>query len=275
LSVHVDRRTALPGRLAWASTHRELLVSLLRREIRQRYKGSALGIVWSYLQPLLMAGIYSLLFSVLWRSTTTKHYPVFVLCGLAVFAFFQSAVMAGTTSVVDNSSLVKKIWFPREIVVVSGVLSHALAAVVMFAIVVPAGIWFTPSAVRTAWLLVPVFVLFILLACGFSLLFATANVYFRDVAHLVGVLFLPWYFLTPVLYSFSALPGAAQHADLITALRYGNPVAPYVEVIRGAVLDGTFPSLVEGVYVAVAGPLLFAVGLWVFQRREDTFAMEL
>ena len=118
--------------------------------------------------------------------------------------------MAGTTSIVDNASLVKKIWFPREIVVVSAVLSHALAACVMFALVVPAGLYFTPSAIKTVWLLVPVFALFILLACGFALLLATANVYFRDVAHLVGVIFLPWYFLTPVLYSFSSLPGAVE-----------------------------------------------------------------
>ena len=275
MSALVDRRSALPSRLAWASTHRELLASLLRREVRQRYKGSALGIVWSYLQPLLMAGIYSLLFSVLWRSTTVEHYPLFVLCGLAVFAFFQSAVMSGTTSIVDNASLIKKIWFPREIVVVSSVLSHALAACVMFALVIPAGIYFTPSALKTVWLLIPVFGLFILLACGFSLLFATANVYFRDIAHFVGVAFLPWYFLTPVLYSFSALPGAVHHQALITALRYGNPVAPYVEVIRGALLDGEFPSVVEGLYVLVVGPAVFALGLWVFQRREDTFAMEL
>jgi lipopolysaccharide transport system permease protein len=275
VSALVDRRSALPSRLAWLSTHHELLASLLRREVRQRYKGSALGIVWSYLQPLLMAGIYSLLFSVLWRSNTVKHYPVFVLCGLAAFAFFQSAVMGGTTSIVDNASLVKKIWFPREIVVVSSVLSNALAAVVMFALVVPAGIYFTPSAIKTSWILIPVFALFILLACGISLLFATANVYYRDVAHLVGVIFLPWYFLTPVLYSFSALPGAKHHQDLITLLRYGNPVAPYVEVIRGAVLDGAFPSLIEAVYVVLVGPAVFALGLWVFQRREDTFAMEL
>ena len=222
-----------------------------------------------------MAGVYSLLFSVLWRSTTTEHYPVFVLCGLAAFAFFQSAVMSGTTSIVDNGSLVKKIWFPREIVVVSAVLSHALAACVMFIIVVPAGIYFTPSAIKTVWILVPVFALFILLACGFSLLLATANVYFRDVAHLIGVLFLPWYFLTPVLYSFSDLPGAIHHPYLITALRYGNPVAPYVEVIRDAVLEGKFPSLIEGLYVVIVGPAIFAIGLWVFQRRQDTFAMEL
>ena len=91
----------------------------------------------------------------------------------------------------------------------------------------------------------------------------------------MGVLFLPWYFLTPVLYSFSALPGAVNHPHLITLLRYGNPVAPYVEVIRGAVLDGTFPSWTEGIYVALVGPAFFAFGLWVFQRREDTFAMEL
>jgi lipopolysaccharide transport system permease protein len=275
VSALVDRRSALPSRLAWVSTHRQLLSSLLRREVRQRYKGSALGILWSYLQPLLMAGIYSLIFSVLWRSHTTEHYPVFVLCGLAVWAFFQSAVMTGTTSIVDNSSLIKKIWFPREIVVVSAVLSHALAACVMFALVVPAGLYFTPSAIETVWILVPVFALFILLACGISLLLATANVYFRDVAHLVGVIFLPWYFLTPVLYSFSTLPGATRHPHLITLLRYGNPVAPYVEVIRGAVLDGTFPPLIEAIYVLVVGPAFFGLGLWVFQRREDTFAMEL
>jgi lipopolysaccharide transport system permease protein len=275
VSALVDRRSALPSRLAWLSTHHELLASLLRREVRQRYKGSALGLVWSYLQPLLMAGIYSLLFSVLWRSNTVKHYPVFVLCGLAAFAFFQSAVMGGTTSIVDNASLVKKIWFPREIVVVSSVLSHALAAIVMFALVVPAGLYFTPSAIKTVWILIPVFALFILLACGISLLFATANVYYRDVAHLVGVIFLPWYFLTPVLYSFSALPGAVHHQALVTALRYGNPVAPYVEVIRGVVLDGRFPSIIEAIYVVLVGPAVFALGLWVFQRREDTFAMEL
>jgi lipopolysaccharide transport system permease protein len=275
VSALVDRRSALPSRLAWLSTHHELLASLLRREVRQRYKGSALGIVWSYLQPLLMAGIYSLLFSVLWRSNTVAHYPVFVLCGLAAFAFFQSAVMGGTTSIVDNASLVKKIWFPREIVVVSAVLSHALAALVMFALVVPAGLFYTPSAIKTVWILIPVFALFMLLACGISLLFATANVYYRDVSHLVGVIFLPWYFLTPVLYSFSALPGAVHHQALVTALRYGNPVAPYVEVIRGVVLDGTFPSLIEAIYVVVVGPAVFALGLWVFQRREDTFAMEL
>ena len=78
-----------------------------------------------------------------------------------------------------------------------------------------------------------------------------------------------------MLYSFSALPGAVHHQALITALRYGNPVAPYVEVIRGALLDGEFPSVVEGLYVLVVGPAVFALGLWVFQRREDTFAMEL
>ena len=275
MAVETARPLALPARLAWMSTHRELLRSLLRREIRQRYKGSALGIFWSYLHPLLMAGIYTLVFSVLWRATAIPHYALFVLTGLAVFSYFQSGVLSGTTSIVDNADLVKKIWFPREVIVMSSVLSHVLAAAVMFAIVIPAALVIEPQTAKTFWLLVPTFALLITLTAGLAMMFAAANVYFRDVSHLLGVLFLPWYFLTPVLYTFGQLPGAASHPTLVTVLRYGNPVTPYVEVIRDAVLVGRFPPGVELVYVALVGPALFALGLVLFQRRADNFAIEL
>jgi ABC-2 type transport system permease protein len=275
VAVETARPLALPTRLAWISTHRELLWSLLRREVRQRYKGSALGIFWSYLHPLLMAGIYTLVFSVLWRATTIPHYALFVLTGLAVFSYFQSGVLSGTTSIVDNADLVKKIWFPREIIVMSSVLSHVLAAAVMFAIVIPVAMVIEPATAETFWLLAPTFVLLVALTAGLAMMFAAVNVYFRDVSHLLGVLFLPWYFLTPVLYTFAQLPGAASHPTLVTALRYGNPVTPYVEVIRDAVLLGRFPSGIELTYVLLVGPAFFVLGLVLFQRRADSFAIEL
>ncbi len=99
-----------------------------------------------------------------------------------------------------------------------------------------------PDTAETFWLVVPAFALLITLTAGLAMMFAAVNVYFRDVSHLLGVLFLPWYFLTPVLYTFGQLPGAASHPHLVTALRYGNPVTPYVEVIRDAVLAGAVPA---------------------------------
>ena len=102
-------------RLGWLRDHGDLLRTLLRRELRAKYKGSALGVAWSYLYPLLMMAVYTVVFSVLWDSGI-PHYPLVVLTGLTAWSFFQSAVYGGATSLVSNAQIIKKVWFPREIV---------------------------------------------------------------------------------------------------------------------------------------------------------------
>jgi lipopolysaccharide transport system permease protein len=262
-------------RLGWLRDHGDLLRTLLRRELRAKYKGSALGVAWSYLYPLLMMAVYTVVFSVLWDSGI-PHYPLVVLTGLTAWSFFQGAVYGGTTSIVSNAQIIKKVWFPREIVPIAVVLAAGVSSLVMLAVLIPIDLWFAPESRSFVMLLaIPIALCFFCLAAGLAWLFAAANVFFRDVEHFLNVLFLPWFFLTPVFYRLEGLPGAADHPTLINVMRYGNPVTPYVEGLRAALLDGVVPGTFALVYMAVVGPVFLVVGLWVVQRYEDRFAVVL
>jgi ABC-type polysaccharide/polyol phosphate export permease len=259
----------------WLTNYGELIRALLRREVRARYKGSTLGMIWSYVTPLMMMGVYVLVFSVLWRIVTIEHYPLWVLTGLAVWVFFQAAVQTGISSLPTNAQLIKKVWFPREIAPAVVVLSQLVPLGVMLAVIVPIDLLVVPRAVKTALLAVPFLAAFVLLVLGITWLLATVNVFFRDVEHVVSAILLPWFFLTPVLYSLEQLPGAADRPWLIDLLRYGNPVTPYVESIRGVLLQGVVVGPGMLAYVLLAGPVAFVIGLAVIQKFEDGFAVEL
>jgi lipopolysaccharide transport system permease protein len=124
-------------------------------------------------------------------------------------------------------------------------------------------------------LAIPIIAALICLALGFAWLLSVATVFYRDVEHLLGVLLLPWFFLTPVLYGLEQLPAAADHRWLIDLMRYGNPVTPYVEGLRAVILQATVPGLSLLVYIFLVGPALALLGLWVVQRYDDRFAIEL
>jgi ABC-2 type transport system permease protein len=269
------RATALPG-IGRLAGYNELLWTLFRREVRVRYKGSALGLVWSVIYPISMMLVYTLIFSVLWKSARDiPHYPIFVLVGLAVWGFFQASVQLGSGSLVGNAELIKKIWFPRELIPTATVLAQTISAGVMFAILIPIALVVEPHASRTLVLAVPIFAALLCLALGFALLFSVANVFFRDVEHLLGVIFLPWFFLTPILYSLEQLPAASAHRAVIELMRYGNPVTPYVEGMRSVVLFGVVPGATLLLYIFLVGPALALTGLYVLQRYEDRLAVEL
>jgi ABC-2 type transport system permease protein len=268
-------RASLPT-LGWVPRYGELLRTLMRRELRMRFKGSALGLVWSLLYPLAMIGVYTLVFSVLWRVTgNIPHYPLFVLSGLAVWAFFQAGIQVGTTSLVQNGELIKKVWFPRELVPASAVLAQTVSIFVMLAILIPVDLIVEPSNARTVVLVIPMVAALICLVLGLAWLFSVANVFYRDVEHLLAVVFLPWFFLTPVLYGLEQFSAASGHRWLILLMRYGNPVTPYVEGVRAVALQATVPGATLLVYIFLVGPLVALLGLWVMQRFEDRIAIEL
>jgi lipopolysaccharide transport system permease protein len=247
---------------------------MLRRELRVKYKASALGILWSYLYPLAMVAVYTLVFSFLWRAVDVPHYPLFILSGLAVWTFFQAGTQLAAGSIIANANLIRSVRFPREVIPTSVVLAQALASLVMFAVLVPAALILVPAVGWSMLLAAPMFLAFLCLALGIGWLVSTATVFFRDVEHLVGVLFLPWFFLTPILYSLDKLPRAADHPVVIHLMRYANPITPYIEGIRGVLVQGHVAGASLLVYIFVAGPLVAAIGLWVIQRFEDRFAVE-
>jgi lipopolysaccharide transport system permease protein len=276
MAVNVGARSAALPRLDWLTGYGELLRTLLQREIRMRYKGSALGLLWSLVYPLVMVGVYTLVFSVLWKSAgNIPHYPLFVLAGLTIWGFFQAAVQLGTSSLIGNADLVKKVWFPRELIPTASVLAQITSALVMFAILIPADLIVAPETAKTMPLALPIFLALVCLALGFAWLLSIANVFFRDVEHLLAVMFLPWFFLTPVLYSLEQLPAAAAHTWLIDVMRYANPVTPYVEGFRATLLQATVPGTTLLVYIFLVGPAVALIGLWVVQRFEDRIAVEL
>jgi ABC-2 type transport system permease protein len=276
MAVNVGARSSALPRLDWLTGYSELLRTLLRREIRVRYKGSALGIVWSLVYPLVMVAVYTLVFSVLWKSAKNiPHYPLFVLSGLAVWGFFQASVQLGTASLIANGDLVKKVWFPRELIPAASVLAQTTTVAVMLAILIPADLIVVPETAKTMPLALPILAALICLALGLAWLLSVLNVFFRDIEHLLAVMFLPWFFLTPVLYGLDQLPAASGHRWLIDLLRYGNPVTPYVEGFRATLLQATVPGAALLVYIFVVGPALALFGLWVVQRYEDRLAVEL
>ena len=270
-----SRGTILPA-VGWLPRYGELLRTLVRRELRARFKGSALGLFWSLIYPLAMMGVYTLVFSVLWRVTgNIPHYPLFVLSGLAVWGFFQSGIQLGTTSLVSNGELITKVWFPRELVPASAVLAQTVTIGVMLAILIPVDLIVEPENAKTFALVFPIAAALICLVLGLAWILAVANVYYRDVEHLLAVAFLPWFFLTPVLYGLEQFTAADSHRWLILLMRYGNPVTPYVESVRAVVLQHVVPGTSLLLYVFLVGPLVALLGLRLLQRFEDRLAIEL
>ena len=203
------------------------------------------------------------------------HYPLFVLSGLAVWGFFQASLQQGTDSLVLNGDLIKKVWFPRELVPASVVLAQLLTLVIILAVIVPVDLIVEPDNLRTCWLVVPIVLALLCLALGFAWILSIANVFYRDVQHLLAVIFLPWFFLTPVLYGLDQFHVAQGHRWLVVLMRYGNPVTPYVESVRAVVLQAVVPGPTLLLYVFIVGPLMALIGLRVVQRYENRVAIEL
>lgn len=256
--------------------YRELFGSLFRRDLRARYKGTVFGVAWSLVNPLLLMAIYVLVFSLLWDVTTIDRYPLYLLCGLAVWIFVQSSLTSASRSMLDYAELIKKVRFPRQLVALSAVATQLVPFAVMLAILVVVNAIVLPETRDTVLLAIPVAAGIVALVAGLSLAVASANVIFRDVEHLVGALLLPWFFLTPILYSLEELPGGIEdYPVVVDLLRWANPLTPPLYALRDPLFYGVLPEWKDVLYLvgAAAGSLL--LGAWVFSRTDDRIAAEL
>src|SRR6266545_2815928 len=192
--------------------YRELFANLFRRDLRTKYKGSVLGVMWSLVNPLILMGIYTLVFSVLFPVSRIAHYPLYLLSGLAIWVFVSGALAASSRSLLDNANLIKKVRFPRQLAPFSTVATHLVSLVAILVVLVPINFALIPETRDTVWLAIPLAI---------------------PVVALVAGLLLPWFFLTPIMYSFDAggpLAGPIEHHHtLVEFLRYGNFLTPPIE----------------------------------------------
>jgi ABC-type polysaccharide/polyol phosphate export permease len=256
--------------------YRELFGSLFRRDLRAKYKGSALGLLWSLAHPLTLMLVYLLVFSVMLKiqAADYEHYWLFLLAGLPVWVFFATSLQAASRSLLENANLIRKVRFPRQLVPLSIVATQLVSFAVMLAIVIGLSLVYVPEARDTVWLALPLAALAACLVAGVSLGVASLNALYRDVEHLVAALLLPWFFLTPVLYSLDDVPGVSDHPRLVDVVHYANFVTPAVEAVRDPVFFGELPAAGDAAYLVVSAVVALALGAWVFSRVDDRVAVE-
>lgn len=294
----ISARPSPRQRLVDVWRYRELLGNLIRKELKVKYKNSALGFLWSLLNPILYLVVFWVVFDIVLGSGI-PDFPVFLLAGLLPWNLFSTSLGSATSSIVDNASLVNKVRFPREILALAGIgaaLVHfCLQALVLIGALGVFG--FAP-----AWEYLPVvflaLVVLLVLAAGLGIALAGVNVYMRDTQHLLELVLLAWFWITPIVYQYQLLADKlAEKSSLLLV----NPMLPIVLVFQrgiwnhtatGPTSGGRLAGAVEsnGVLppdatlwwylrnVLIIGAVavgLLAGALWLFGRLEDNFAEEL
>ena len=253
--------------------YRELFGNLFRRDLQAKYRGSALGVFWTVVNPLMLMAVYLLVFGVVWKSPFASggHYPLFLLAGLAPWTFVAAALQSSTRSMLDNANLIRKTRFPRQLVPLSVVGAHVVSFAAMLVLLLIVNFIALPRARATEWLAIPLAVLVVSMVCGLALAAASLNVLFRDIEFIVAALLVPWFFLTPIIYPLSTL---AHHHHVIQALHWANPLSPAVEALRAPLFLGQLPYWGDALYLVVASLLALALGAFVFSRVDDQIAIE-
>lgn len=246
---------------------------MVRRELRQKYKGSLLGVLWYLVNPLVLMGAYALVFSVLLKVADMPDYPLFLLVGLIVWVFFSQALLAAAPSLVQNAALVRKVRFPRETIPASVAAVQLATFLVMLAVVAPVSLAVRGSLDPALVLLPAIVVALFCLVLGLSLAVAVLHAHFRDVEPVLATALLPWFFLTPIFLPVDSMPGVADHAWLGDVLKWGNPISPFIQAIRDVLFSGVVPSAGTLIYVLIAGLAALAIGLGLFRRMERDLAV--
>ena len=255
--------------------YRYLFEQMVRRELRSKYKGTVLGVLWYLVNPLVLMAVYAVMFGVLLDAVQIDDYPLFLFLGLIVWTFFSQSLLASATSLVEQTSLVSKVRFPRETVPAAVVSVQLVPFLVLLAIVAPVAVVIRGTLDPALLLLAPIVACLYAFALGLGLMASVAHAYFRDVQPVLGAALLPWFFLTPIFFRVEDLPGLAGHDTAEALLRWGNPVAPFIEAMRAVLYSGEAPSGATLLYVGAATVLALGAGRAVFRRFEGELAVVL
>jgi ABC-2 type transport system permease protein len=292
----VQLRSAADARAAAQSRVRyELLAELVRKDLKVKYKNSALGFVWSLANPLLYLAVFSLVFGFFLKNNV-PWFAVLFMSGFLIWSFFNSAALDATGAVVGNANLVRKVRFPRVVLPLASVgfagVHLVLQLLVFFLFLVPA---YPDAFGPQLWLLVPALAVTVVFTTAMSLLASSLNVRYRDVQHLLEIALLAWFWLTPIVYPVTVVRDQLARHGLLELFKFymANPMTAVVVTAQRAIyvhpvvtdsegkLVQVLPAGGYGFYLqwlgvaAAISAVLLVVGLWTFRRLQVDFAEEL
>lgn len=250
--------------------YRELFKTNIKKEIRGKYKGSFLGVLWSFINPLLQVLVYAIVFPYLMRDTV-DNYLVFLVNGIIPWTFFVTALTQGMASIRANAGIVKKVYFPREILPISSVFSCLVNFFISCAIIL---VFVLFSGLGISWhlLLLPFIALLqTMLTLGLVLILSAVNVYVRDTEYIIQFIINMLFYGTPILYSTSQFSGNA----ILELLFKLNPLATIIDSYRDIFMYHQLPDGGMILYVFIVSAVLLALGIFVFKKLERNFAEEI
>lgn len=249
--------------------YREMIFSLVRRDLRGRYKASLLGFLWTFINPLCQILVYSFVFSMIMRTGIEQFY-VYLISGMIPWIFFSSAVSGGTMCIKNQSEMVKKIYFPREVLPISFVTSAFInmlfCFIMIFLVVGVSGRGFNVVAL----LFLPlVMIVEYVMALGFTMIVSGLTVYFRDMEHIVSVIMMAWIYLTPIMYTVEMVPEKLRGVYLI------NPMTPVVQAYQQILYYKQIPEMGTLGLAALFALIILVIGVIAFRKLERNFAEEM
>lgn len=250
--------------------YREMIKNSVRKELRGRYKGSILGFLWTFLNPLLMLVIYTIVFATIMKVNVPDHsYAIFLFVGLIPWTYFAATVQQSTTTIIANSNLIKKIYFPRMILPISVTATNLVNMLLTF-IIVFAAVWIFDSGINLLYLYLPIIIIIeTILALGFSVILSSVTVYFRDMEHIFSIIMMAWFYFTPIIYPNEYIP-----SSLLLLFRI-NPMMPLIEAYRDVLMFNKIPDTMGLLYVLLFSIGLLAIGYYIFNSLQKRFAEEI
>ena len=251
--------------------YREMIISLVRKDLRGRYKGSVLGFFWTFLNPLLQLVVFTLVFSIIMKQEYEQYY-IFLFVALVPWMFFASSVQDGSTSVLRDKEMVKKIYFPREVLpiatVTSGFVNMLLTFLVIFVVLIFSGRGVNPVAL----LCLPVVMIVEYILClGVGLIVASVTVYLRDLQYILGIIVMALQYLTPVMYGVDVVENAHVGKWLITMFNL-NPMTSIIKIYRQILYYKVVPELSDLLLSLVMGIVFIVIGELLFTKLQKGFA---
>lgn len=257
------------NKLAEIYQYRTMIASLIQRDLRGRYKGSVLGFAWTFLNPLLQLVVYTVVFSTIMRAGIEDYY-LFLFVALIPWLFFSTSLTGGASCIWTQKELVKKIYFPREVLPIAHVTSQLVNMLLSF-IVVFAALLISGKGIRITVLpyLIPVILVEYLLSLGIAFISSSLTVFFRDLEHILAVVSMAWQFLTPVMYGVDMVPESLRPIFMM------NPMTSVIMAYRDVLYYQNAPELSTLLTAIVLGFTCLVVGWFLFGRLERHFAEEL